>query len=491
MKQEPIASLDLMERASGRFAQAFMREYPYERPVVIVAGSGNNGGDGLVAARKLHQNGYAVTVLRLELGTLSPDCAHNWERLQAVLPSAKRLALAQGDALPEFPGDTVLIDAIFGSGLNRPVAGWPAQILASMNDHKGTRIALDIPSGLFADALPPEGAQVFHAHHTFTLHLPKQSFFWKETDVFTGRWTIVDIGLNDECIAARESPFHALDQHDAAMRYRPRRRFSHKGHFGHALLVGGAPGKAGALVMAAYACLRSGAGLTTACTSGAGAAALGQFPEVMLTPTEAQTSVPVLPEDLGPFNVVGIGPGLGQHAEARKLLHQLLGRFSQPLVLDADALNLLAQQPDLLGELPEHSILTPHPGEWRRLLGGKLPEKTPEAIEAIREFARQYQCICLYKVAHTAVITPQGEVHLNNSGNPGMATGGMGDVLCGIITALLAQHYRPVDAACLGVWLHGHAADMAMSQESYESLLPCDVVQYLGRAFKSIQPAAH
>lgn len=491
MKREPITSLDLMERAATRLVEALRPKLSVKRPVVVVSGSGNNGGDGLVIARKLRQQGHSVTAIFIELGSLSDDCAFNGRRLSALLEPAERLSLREGDAWPDIPADAVLVDALFGSGLNRPAQNWVGYIIDSMNQHPGLRIAVDIPSGLFADSGAPQPGSVFRAHRTYTFQLPKKCFLWKETQNYLGHWQVIDIGLHPECLREFDTHEHMLSRKDLQAVYRPRSRFSHKGHYGHALLIGGNPGKAGALVMAVEACLRGGAGLTSAIGSRAAAQALGRLPEAMLADRGEQAFIQDLPDDLDSFQAVGIGPGLGRSAASYALMEDLLSRYRRPLVLDADALNILAEKPKLLDKLPPGSILTPHPGEWKRLLGGHLPPSTPEVLQKIDAFVQRRSCVALYKVAFTVIVCPDGRRLYNTTGHPGMATGGMGDVLCGLLTALLAQGYPPEEAACLGVWLHGQAADLALDQQSHESLLPGDVIQHLGRAFRSVAPDAH
>lgn len=481
---EPVASIDLMERAALAFVHWFTGQFPdTDQPVCVVAGPGNNGGDGLAIARLLHQRLYTVHLYRCHIGQqVSADFQANWERL----PPWDAIAvthLREGDVLPQPPAGAILIDALLGSGLNRPIAGYWAEWVQHLNALPLTRVAVDVPSGLVADA-PTEGA-CLEAHHTFSFELPKLAFFMPENQHRVGQWTVGSIGLHPEFIAQADTPYHYTDATSVQALLRPRRRFDHKGVFGHALLIAGSYGKAGAAVLATEACARSGAGLTTVHAPACAYTILQTAtPEAMVSVDTHEHFVSAIPE-LQAYRAIGAGCGWGQAPETALALRQLLEQCTAPLVLDADALNLLAQDTALLSKLPRETILTPHPKEFERLFGATA--NSFERITLLRQKAQELGAIIVLKGAYTCVASPDGTCRFNATGNPGMATGGSGDVLTGILTGLLAQGYTPVEAAVLGVYLHGLAGDLAARELSYEALIAGDLNRWLGKAFRELQ----
>jgi NAD(P)H-hydrate epimerase len=491
MEREPITSWALMERAAGRMADRLTALLDTERPIVVVAGTGNNGGDGLVLARRLLQAGFSVTSYFFPLGRPSADNEANQNRLmEAAGEEGLQWLDPERPEIP-LPNNAVLVDALFGSGLNRPLEGPVAELVQRLNEAACLRIAVDIPSGLYADSLPPEGSVVFHAHRTITFQIPKASFFWAEAGAFVGRWEVLDIGLHPACIAEQSSAQYYLDRETVRFLRKTRGIFDHKGSFGHGLIIGGSPGKIGAALMATEACMRSGSGLTSAFLPAEAHPTLHTLmPEAMVVGAQADGPLRHAPENLEAYAAVGLGPGLDQTDASAQVLSQVLERYRRPMVIDADGLNLLAQYPEWLQRLPTGSILTPHPGEWARLSGG-VKKPTPQALEDLCAFARRYQLVVLRKGAYTAVADPEGRLYFNSTGNPGMATGGTGDVLCGMLTGLLAQGYPPTVAAQLGVWLHGSAGDLALENgQSPESLLARDLLQAIGQAFSQLESDA-
>ncbi len=485
IEHEPIASLDLMERAAHAFKNWFVEHYPNRRrPVRIFCGPGNNGGDGLAAARLLAQDFYEVEVWWCRIGTrTSPDFDANLARLRRMRTVPVH-ELHAGDTLPVPPTGSVVIDALFGSGLSRPVQGYWAELLTHLNRQPTHRVAIDMPSGLFADR-HTEGT-TFHAHRTLAFELPKLAFFLPENGQAVGEWEVRSIGLDPRKLAQMDTPFHCLTANEAAAWLRPRRKFDHKGHWGHVLLLAGSKGMMGAAVLAARAALRSGAGLVTCRVPACGYEIIQMAAPEAMTQTDGHDEyLATLPTELERFTAIGVGPGLGLQRPTRALLEELFEKAPCPLVLDADALNLLATAPQLLDRLPAGTILTPHPGEFRRLFG-----ESPNDFERLarqREIARDKGIYLLLKGAHTAIATPEGKVWFNTSGNPGMATGGSGDVLTGIVASLRAQGYPPEQAACLGAWLHGSAGDAACAaQKSAEAMSAGDITAYLGEAFQQL-----
>lgn len=484
INHEPIASIDLMERASGTFVEWFLRQFPEDgKPVAVFCGVGNNGGDGLAVARLLHQRFYEVTVYRCVISEHpSEDFAVNLQRLPARQAVAVH-ALEKGDALPDLPDRTVIIDAIFGSGLNRPVEGYWADLLTHLNGLPNTRVAIDIPSGVFADR-PTEGTS-FQADHTFSFQLPKLAFFFPENNHRVGRWHVGNIGLDAAFIARTETPFYYLQAEQVRRLLQHRHRYDHKGTFGHALLIMGSRGSIGAAVLATQACLRSGVGLVTTHVPRCGYDILQiSVPEAMVSVDRHLYQLSEIP-DLTPYAAVGAGCGLGQHRTTVDALLELVRQADTPLVLDADALNILSRQENTLALIPRGSILTPHPKEFERLFGNSADGF--EENERQRRYARELGVYIVLKRAHTAIACPDGSCYFNSTGNPGMATGGSGDVLTGIITGLLAQGYSAKSAALLGVYLHGLAGDLAAEALEHESLIAGDLVRYLGNAFMQLK----
>ncbi|GAB4092000.1 NAD(P)H-hydrate epimerase [Flaviaesturariibacter terrae] len=476
---EPVASIDLMERAARACTEWLLRRFGPERPMTLFCGPGNNGGDGLAIARLLHGAGRTVTVFIPAEGEGSADFGQNRERLLATnLP----LQPWSASDLPG-PENSIIIDALFGTGLGRPLAGAAADLVERINNSGRTIVSIDLPSGLQADARS-EGT-VVHATHTLTFGAPKLGQLLQENGAFIGELHLLDIGLPNAYASDTETAFEYVDRAFAQSLYRPRSRFAHKGSFGHALLAAGAYGKMGAAVMAAMACLRGGSGLLSCHCPRAGAAILqSTVPEAMLIPDNHETELATLPEKLRRFAAIGIGPGIGSGDGTVELLAAYLRNAACPLVLDADALNILARNKALLSTLPAGSILTPHPKEFDRLFGEHASDF--DRISTALAQATRLNSVVLLKGHHTFVATPAGRGFFNSTGNAGMAKGGSGDVLTGLLTALRAQGYSAEDAAVLGVWLHGKAADIAVETQSYESLLPTDLVAHFGAAFRGL-----
>jgi NAD(P)H-hydrate epimerase len=482
--RQNITSLELMNRAVGAFCERFMRHFPppCDAPVWIFCGSGNNGGDGLGIARKLHEAHYEIRVFDCQIGNRSPDNAAQYQTLRdkRVIPIT---ALTTETELPAIPPGTILIDGVFGSGLSRPVEGYWADLLDRLNTASAERVAIDMPSGLFADQ--PTTSIAFHADLTLSFQLPKLAFLLPGNAAAVGRWETIDIGLDQDTIAATATNNFYQTAADLHPMLRLRQPFDHKGTFGHALIVAGSYGKIGAAILCSRAVLRAGAGLVTVHTPRCGYEILQiAFPEAMVV-TDRHRFVLSEVGSLDAYAAIGIGPGIGTNACTVEALRELLRRTPVPPVLDADALNILARHPELLAELPAGSLLTPHPKEFERLFGA-----TPDdfaRLELLRDKARELQAVIVLKTGTTAIATPDGRLYFNSSGNPGMGTAGTGDVLTGILTGLRAQGYDPVTAARLGVYLHGLAGDLAAEELEQESLIAEDVIDHLGKAFRRLK----
>ena len=487
IEREPITSTALMKRAALAAFERLRHHYPTDaHSFVVLCGPGNNGGDGWVIAGALRARAARVTVWAAQLGTPSADNAHYAARYREGT-GARVIDLHEGDPLPDLPDGAILVDALFGSGLSRPVTGYWATLLDHINGSGARVVSIDLPSGLFADRATT-GA-VIRATRTLTFQTPKLAFYGPDAAAATGgRWEVLDIGLDATALAGAPTDYYQLSAEALAPLLRPRRPFDHKGTFGHALLVAGSRGKMGAAILCARAVLRAGAGLVTAQLPRCGYEIMQiAFPEAMCHIDRHRFLCTELPADLTPYRTIAAGPGLGTDPLTADLLAELLDRYERPLVLDADALNLLARHPDWQSRLPANSILTPHPKEFERLFGATANDFA--RWERLRERAMRLGVFVVLKMGYTAIACPDGRVFFNPTGNPGMGTGGTGDVLTGVIAGLLAQRYSPLDAARLGVYLHGLAGDLAAETLTQEALLADDLIDHLGAAFRHLRGA--
>lgn len=484
IQNEAMSSLDLMERASLTFTKWFTKKFPnVDTHIQIFCGIGNNGGDGLAVARLLCQNAYSVEVIYCKIShKTSEDFAKNLERLPKR-QDVTLIELERGANFPNIGKDDIVIDAIFGSGLNRPVEGYWANLITHINEQATPIVAIDIPSGLFADQTT--NSTTIRAQETFSFELPKLAFLFPENQHRVGNWTTKTIGLDRLFIKNAETPYHYITATLAQSFFKKRNKFDHKGTYGHALLVAGSYGKVGAAVLAARACLRSGAGLVSVHAPKCAYQILQiTLPEAMVSIDEHETHFSNI-ADLKNYKAIGIGCGIGTTDTTKAALKKLIQQSTLPLVVDADALNILAQDTELLSQLPKDSILTPHPKEFERLFGKTANDF--ERNELQRKKAKELGVYIVLKGAHTCIATPDGICYFNSTGNPGMGTAGSGDVLTGIITGLKAQAYNSLAAAILGVYLHGLAGDLAAAESGEIALIASDLTAHLGQAFLDLQ----
>lgn len=486
MKLEPISSINLMERASDQVAWWITQHIDRDSPLWFFAGPGNNGGDALAVARMLALAGYNCTVFLSTFGREPKgDAAFNLIRLQ----KQNKVLLKKIDSeetIPEIPSEVIVIDGLFGSGLNKPLDGLAEKIVRKINLSGARVISIDIPSGLFGEDNSNNNlAAVIRANHTLTFQFPKISFFFPENYQFTGDWEALPIGLSPEAIGQTESNYFYLTKEFISGRLKKREKFSHKGNFGHALLIAGSYGKMGAAVLSSKACLRSGVGLLTCHVPRLGYEIIqNSVPEAMTSIDHSKFIFSEFP-DLKTFSAVGIGPGLDKTPETQFAFKKLLQEQLKRIVIDADALNMLAENQDWYHLIPENSILTPHPKEFERLAGSSVNSFGRMQLQL--QFSAKYKVIVVLKGAHTCITFPNGVVYFNSTGNPGMATGGSGDVLTGIILGLLAQSYSPEDAALIGVYLHGLAGDLAADKFSQQAMIAGDIIEQLGAAFIQLE----
>lgn len=482
IKNEPIHSIDLMERASEEFVKWFTAQFSADSPVVIFCGTGNNGGDGLVICRLLNEAGYMVSLFCVgDPDSGSRDFKINYDYIQNY--DIPQTVIEEGN-FPELTTGTIIIDAIFGSGLSRPVVGLIADLINHLNEQPcGFRVAVDIASGLGCNERFEEGA-VMLATHTVSFQVPKLSLLLPDNEKQSGQLVIKSIGLVEEYIQSLSSSFYYSTEEFIKSFIRSRGKFSHKGTAGKNLLVAGGLGKMGAAVLTSKACLRSGAGLLTVHAPGCGINVLqNSVPEAMVIVDEQNHLISNM-NSISEFDVIGVGPGIGTDKMTTLAINQILDQFDRPMVIDADALNILSESKEWIEKIPKGSVLTPHPGEFRRLVGDWNDDY--ERLDKQIRFCAEHDLIVLLKGANSSICNSDGTVIFNSTGNPGMATGGSGDVLTGIITALLGQGYSGYESAVLGAHLHGLSGDLYVGKYTEESLIASDLIDFLPEAFRKV-----
>ncbi len=486
IENEPVASIDLMERASQALAKTISERWDTDTPFAVFAGPGNNGGDALAVSRLLAEQGYRVEVYLFNTKeTLSPDCAANKERLVGVAGIDFHEITTQFTP-PVLTAEHVVIDGLFGSGLNKPLSGGFAAVVKYINASPATVVSIDVPSGLMGeDNTYNIQVNIIRAHLTLSLQLLKLAFLFAENEPFVGEWQLLDIGLSEEAIDEMETDFVLAEHEDMPPLLKPRGKFAHKGNFGRALLIAGSQGMAGASVLAARACLRSGVGLLTVhvpfCNNFI----------VQTSVPEAMTEVDIndlrfsCATDTDDYQAVAIGPGLGKAGDTETALLEQIESCQTPMVVDADALNLLGEHRSYIGRLPKGSILTPHPKELERLVG--KCQNSYERLMKAGELAKSAGVHIILKGAYSVVVSPSGKYWFNITGNPGMATGGSGDVLTGVVLALLAQGYDAETAARMAAYVHGLAGDIACKKHGVMGMTAGDIVTCLPLAWRMLE----
>jgi len=484
IEHEPVVSIDLMERAATKCFEWLDDNGWFVHSFAIFCGKGNNGGDGLAIARMLAVRGCKVSVYILEFGHKgTDDFQTNLARLHQY-PSVDIHFIQEESIFHTLTQETVIIDALFGSGLTRPLEGFTAKLVDHINNSGCTVIAIDVPSGMSVDQ-SSKGNKIVKANYTLSFQCYKLAFLVAENAAFIGDVVILDIGLLPEFLASPEADLELIDRSIIRSIYKPRNRFAHKGNFGHAMIIAGSYGKIGAAVLAAKACLRSGVGLLTCFVPKCGYDVLQTaVPEAMVMTDTNSSIITKIDEELLKFDSIGIGPGLGIASETRTAVKELISSYKKPMVIDADALNGLSMEKNL-PSLPPGSILTPHPKEFERLFGECKNDF--ERIEKALNNAKLINCLIILKGHHTFIACPSGIGYFNSTGNAGMATAGSGDVLTGMITSLSAQEYSSEDASILAVYLHGSAGDIAAKESSKEAMISGDIIDSIGKAFKQLE----
>jgi len=480
IKHEPISSIDLMERASQTCVDWLVKKYDKNFSFSVFCGVGNNGGDGLAISRMFLEKGYQVNCYVVEFSkNYSADFKINLKRLQL---KTKVNFLSEENENFTIPENTIVIDAIFGSGLSRPAEGFTKNIIQKINSFSNEVVSIDIPSGLFCeDNSLNDKEAIIVADEILSFQFPKLSFLFPENAKWCNSFTVLPIGLHSEFIKHSSTNFYYIDESLAKEMYRPRKKFTHKGTYGHALVIAGSYGMAGAAVLTTKGALRAGAGKVTAHIPKKIVEIIQtSLPEAIISIDIHEEYVSEIPT-LENYNAIAIGPGIGINDFTKESLKQLLQSSKSPIVIDADAITILGEEKELLKVLPDECILTPHPKELEKLIG--TWKNDIEKLEKVKAFSEEHNCFVVVKGAHSMCVCPSGEVYFNSNGNSGMATAGSGDVLTGIITGLLAQGYSSKESAILGVYLHGLAGDVAVQQIAKESLIASDIIKYLGKAF--------
>ncbi len=480
-----ILSINLMEKAASLIADEISKRWDRSHRIVVFAGAGNNGGDALAVARLLFSKSYPVEIYLFNIkGTISEDCMTNIQRLQQC-GFTDYHEISNAFEPPKLTAEDVVVDGLFGSGLNKPLSGGFASVVKYINASNAQVVSIDLPSGLMGeDNSNNLRTNIIRADLTLSIQLPKLAFLFPENEDIVGEWKTLDIGISQEFIAQADTPYIITEASEMSQLIKPRKRFAFKNNFGHALLIAGSSGMAGASILAARACLRSGVGLLTIHTPVCNHDILQTaVPEAMV-----QNDVHELyfaePVDLDNYQAIAIGPGIGQEEETALATFDQLADCYIPAVLDADAINILSSHRNYLNRLPRRSILTPHIGELERLIG--RCNDSFDRLTKAKELAAYLQCYIVLKGAYSTVITPEGKFYFNPTGNPGMATGGSGDVLTGIILALLAQGYSQENAARLGTFVHGLAGDIACRRTGEISLTASDIIAALPEAWKEL-----
>lgn len=484
IKREGISSLELMKRASTAFHNWFLEKYPNKHiSILVFSGIGNNGGDGLVIARLLHKSGYNVKVCVVEYSNrYSEDCSHNIRRIKVENISFSKIT--SGIQIPDIDKFDVVIDAIFGTGLSRDIVGIAETVIKRINFSRVEVLSVDVPSGLFLDK---KTTFAIEASETVTFQIPKLALFLPENHLFTGNVTIIDIGLNEQAISETKSDIYFTEKHEIRELLKPLLKYAHKGTEGHALIIGGSLGKNGSVCLSSRAALKAGCGLVTAYMPKCGVPIIqSNFPEAMAIEDVGEHYITSIDFEIEP-DAIALGMGMGQNEETQTTMHDFLINNNSPLVIDADGLNILAKHLDWLEHIKPNTILTPHPGELSRLIGEWRDDY--DKIQKTKQFAWEYDLIIVVKGAYSLVIDSRN-IYMNSTGTPALATAGSGDVLAGIITSLLAQGYAPIDAARVGVYLHGMTSDLTKEKIHPRSFIASDIIDNIGDAYINLEKSS-
>lgn len=481
IEKEGITSEALMERAATKvFNEIHHRLKAADLPIKIFCGVGNNGGDGLVIGRLLIEHGYKVSIYVINYSeNRSRDFLANYEKIKQV-SNPWPILLIENEDLPDLNEKDFVVDAIFGIGLNRPLDKWVGKLVKDINSSGAFILSVDMPSGLFSDKIPSEEEAVIKANFTLTFQAPKLIFYLPEAAEYVGALRVLDIGLDREFLDQAPIVARLIEKKEAKAMFVSRKKYSHKGNYGHALIIGGSYGKIGSISLTATAALRTGAGLVSIYAPKCGYQILQTvLPEAMVITDKAENELQEIKLEIEP-DIICFGMGAGTSPKTIEAFKSLLKRTKNPMVIDADGLNILSKEKDLIKFIPENSVLTPHPKELERLIG-KWDDDFHK-VELTKKFTETNNLILVIKGAHSITISGDN-LYINNTGNPGMATAGAGDVLSGVIASLISQEYDPLIAAVFGVHLHGRAGDLAAEELSFQGMIAGDIASNVGAAF--------
>lgn len=480
-QKQNISSTELMERAGTQiFNWIHQRMQGAQVPIHVFCGIGNNGGDGLVLARQLINYGYNVHTYVVNCSDKrTEDFLVNYDRIKQTTKKWPTMLNCKADFPPIGPDD-IIVDAVFGIGLNRPPNEWVKGLFQHFKASEAFTLAIDLPSGLYADKVPEDENGVVRADYTLSFQTPKLVFFLPDTSKYTRQWEAIDIGIDREFLQQTETEVELIGKNEMLPIYKPREKFSNKGTYGHGLLIGGSYGKIGAMILSGKGMLASGAGLVTSYIPRCGYTPMqSAVPETMIITDVDDEHLTGIAFDIEP-TAIGIGMGMGQSEKTQAAFQKFIKSNALPLVIDADGINLLSKHKDDLKLLKPNTVLTPHPKELEGLLGKWKDDF--DKLKKAKAFSKKYKCILVIKGAHTITVAEK-KLYVNSTGNPGLATAGTGDVLTGIITGLICQGYEPLSASLFGVYLHGKSADIAVEDYGYQSLTASHVVDYIAKAY--------
>lgn len=486
INNEPISSLDLMERAASAITCEIISRWRQNKRIVVFAGRGNNGGDALAVARMLIEQGYRVEVFLFNIGAGTPslECQANRERLLAI-EGVDFTEITNNFAPPYLCKDDIVIDGLFGIGLREPLKGGFTSLVKYINESKAYIVSIDLPSGIFGEwNLENNRRNIINANLTLTFQFPRLAFFFGENVEFLGEWKVLDIEFSETAIANTPTDYYLVEQSDVKRVLKKRNNFSTKFDYGSTIIIGGCYGMIGAPMLATKAALKTGVGLATVHTPRCGFSIMqSSLPEAIFSADKHDIVVTdiKLKHD---YDSVGIGPGLGSNDLTINALELFFKNRTEPCIIDADALNCIAKRPSLLNHIPAMSIITPHSREFDRIFGEQISQEM--RLRKAIEVARDYNIIVVLKNHYTMTIRPDGKVYINSSGTPALATPGSGDILLGIISSLVAQGYKPEVSAVIGVYIHGYAGELAAKTEGEFGVIATDIIKNLGIGIKNI-----
>lgn len=488
IETEGIPSSELIMRMARGVADEIASRWRPNRPMIVFAGPGHNGAETLAVCRILAERGFSPSVYLFNIGgkRLTHECAVcRDELLKSAGGQIHWTEVTNDFNMPVITPQHIVIDGLFGTEISAPLQGGFAWMAREINDAKPTVVSIDLPSGLFGDLNPlTVNRDIIHATLTLTMQVPRISFFQRDNAELVGEWRTIDIGLNRDVMLTTPTHYHLVEAHEVKEVLKPRNPFADKSDFGSALLITGCYGMMGASVLAARGALRGGVGKLTVHSPQCGYEVLqSSVPEAMF---DADVNKIVISDmkTAHEYDAVGIGPGIGTNEMTVNALELFLKTTVNPVVLDADALNCIASRPTLLREVPVNSIITPHAAEFDRLFG-ECHSDDARLIKAL-EKAKEHHIIILLKGHYSALVYPDYRIVFNSTGTPAMATGGCGDVLTGLITALMAQGYNPGVSGWIGMFVHGLAGEIAAKEHGEIGVTAGDIAANIGKAFRQI-----